>query len=351
VKVDVHDAISPLAAEWDALVERTAAPPFARPGWLAAWWRAFGTGAPVVVTVRRRGQLAGVLPLRRRPAVLASAANVHTPVFTMTADDPAVARELAAWVLAQRPRRVQLDYVDAADPALAELCRAAAGAGHRVLRIGVLRSPYAALAKGEDIDRRLSAKAARNLRRNSRRLAELGRVELEVTDAPGRLGPLLHEGFRVEASGWKAERGTAILSSRVTRDFYTDVGRWAMDAQALRLGFLRLEGRAIAFAFGLRDASAFYLLKGGYDPAYRRYGPAKLMFRHLLARSAAEGAERFEFLGADEPWKLEWTRRCHERLLVRTYAPTVLGGAERAAEAAYLRFGKPLARRALARVR
>jgi hypothetical protein len=46
VTVDVHDAIAPIAAEWDALAERTAAPPFARPGWFAAWGRAFGADEP-----------------------------------------------------------------------------------------------------------------------------------------------------------------------------------------------------------------------------------------------------------------------------------------------------------------
>jgi CelD/BcsL family acetyltransferase involved in cellulose biosynthesis len=351
VTVDVHDAIAPLAAEWDALAERMGAPPFAWSGWFAAWWRSFGTGTPLVLAVRRRGRLAGVLPLRQRGAELASAANAHTPAFTITAEDPCVARELAAWLLAQRVRRVQFDYVDAADPAVRELGRAAAAARHRVLRMPVQRSPYATLTPGEDVDRRLTTREARNLRRNQRRLEELGRVEFQVIDAPERLGALLREGFHLESSGWKAQRGTAIVSSAATRDFYGAVARWALDAQMLRLGFLRVDGRAIAFALGLRDASAFYLLKGGYDPDYRRVAPAKLLFRHLLARAAAEGTPRFEFLGTDEPWKLAWTRDCHERLLVRIYAPTVLGDAERAAETAYLRFGKPLARRALTRVR
>jgi CelD/BcsL family acetyltransferase involved in cellulose biosynthesis len=351
VTVDVHDAIAPLAGEWDALAERTAAPPFARPGWFAAWWGAFGAGAPLVVAARRQGRLVGVLPLRRRASALVSAANVHSPAFSILAEDSAVAAELAGWVLTQRARRVQLDYVDAADPALAELRRAATRTGHRVLRTVVQRSPYAELTPGEDVDRRLTAKSASNLRRVRRRLGELGDVGFDVIDAPGRLGALLRDGFRLEASGWKAGRGTAILSSDVTRRFYTDVAAWAADAGALRLAFLRVDGRAIAFALGLRDASASYLLKGGYDPAFRRYAPARLLCRHLLAHAAAEGAARFEFLGADEPWKLEWTRECHERLLVRIYAPTLLGDAELAAETAYLRYGKPLARRALARVR
>jgi CelD/BcsL family acetyltransferase involved in cellulose biosynthesis len=351
VTIDVADAIAPLAAEWHALAERSAAPPFAWPGWYAVWWRAFGTGTPVIVVARRRGRLVGVLALRRRGGLLASAANAHTPAFRILAEDAAAAAELATWLFEQRPTRVQLDHVDADDPALPALCHAAACARHRVVRTPVQRSPYMRLVRGEDVDRRLKAKTVRNIRRNQRRLEELGRVEFEVADAPADLDALLAEGFPLESSGWKSERGTAILSSPVTRRFYSEIARWARDVGALRLAFLRLDGRAIAFALGLRDPAAFYLIKGGYDPGHRRFGPAKSLFRHLAARSAAEGAARFEFLGAAEPWKLEWSDAYHQRLLVRTYAPTPLGNAERAAETAYLRYGKPLARRALARVR
>ena len=147
VTVDVHDAIAPLAADWEALAERAGAPPFARPGWFGAWWPAFGAGEPVVVATRRGGRLTGVLPLSRRAGVLASPTNAHTPAFPLLAEDASAAAELAAWLFDQRPRRVQLDYVDAADPAVPELYLAAARSGHRVLRTTVQRSPYAVLAR------------------------------------------------------------------------------------------------------------------------------------------------------------------------------------------------------------
>ena len=349
--VDVYDAIAPLAAEWEALAKWAGAPPFARPGWFSAWWHAFASGELVVVTLTRAGRLVGVLPLRRRAGVLASPTNAHTPAFGPLAADASAAAELIAWAYAQGPRRVQLDYVDAADPAVDELHRAAARSGHRVVRAVVQRSPYAVLAPGEDVERRLGSKAARNLRRNRRRLEDTGHVEILIEEAPRRLDRLLEEGFRVEASGWKAERGTAIASSPATVRFYTDIADWARGAGLLRLAFLRLDGRAIAFALALQDGTAFYLLKGGYDPAHRRFAPGKLLFRSLMKQAVASGAQRFEFLGAAEPWKLEWTEECHERILVRSYAPTVLGTADRAAQTAYLRYGRPLAKRALARVR
>jgi CelD/BcsL family acetyltransferase involved in cellulose biosynthesis len=351
VTVDVHDAIAPLDAAWEALADRVGATPFARPGWFDAWWTAFGAGDPLVATVTRGGRLVGVLPLCRRPGVLASPTNAHTPAFGVLAEDAAALAALVSWLFAQRPRRVQLDYLDADDPGVPELCRAAARSGHRVLRTVVQRSPYAVLIPGEEIDRRLTGKAARNLRRNLRRLREAGRVEVRVHTTPSRPDALLEEGFRVESSGWKADRGTAILSSPATRRFYLAVARWAAGAGLLRLGFLRLDGRAIAFAFALQDRTALYLLKGGYDPAYSRFAPGKLLFRSLMAEAVASGARRFELLGAVEPWKLEWTRDVRERILLRSYAPTVLGVADHAAQTVYLRYGRPLAKRALTRVR
>src|SRR5689334_9843730 len=53
-----------LVPEWTALWRRVrCATPFQSPGWLLAWWKHFGTGAPRVLTARAGEGLAGVLPL------------------------------------------------------------------------------------------------------------------------------------------------------------------------------------------------------------------------------------------------------------------------------------------------
>ena len=349
--VDVSDTVASVAAEWDDLADRTGAAPFLRPGWFAAWWSAFGSGRLAVLTARRDGRLTGVLPVRRQGGVVTSPTNAHTPAFGPVAEDHGAVQELVAAVFAEHPRRVQLDYLDSADGALPVMHMAAAGGRHRVLTTMVQRSPYLTFDPGEDVDRRLGGKVAGNLRRLLRRLRERGRVDLEVSDGRERLDELLAEGFQLEGSGWKVERGTAIDSSPVTQCFYRELARWAAGEGLLRLCFLRLDGRALAFALCLQDALAFHVIKGGYDPLERRFAPGKQLARALVTRAAADGLERFEFLGAAEPWKLEWTDAIHERLLVRTFAPTPLGTAERAAQTAYLRYGKPLARRALARLR
>lgn len=59
------------------------------------------------------------------------------------------------------------------------------------------------------------------------------------------------------------------------------------------------------------------------------------------------GLETFEMLGTDEPYKLQWTDRVRERSVLRAFAPTPAGTAAWAVWS----FGRPAAKRALARAR
>jgi CelD/BcsL family acetyltransferase involved in cellulose biosynthesis len=313
VSVEARDAIAPIAAEWDALARQASASPFLWPGWFEAWLAAFAPGPPLVLTAWR-ARLAGVLIVRRRAGALLSLTNAHTPAFGMVADDPAVARALAHALFAS----------------------AAAGAGHAFVQRTLRCSPYATLRPGD-------------LRRFERRLRALGRVELQVADGREELDALLAEGFRLESSGWKAARGTAIASSPVTRRFYSDVARWAA-AGILRLAFLRVDGRGVAFHFALQDASAYYLLKCGYAPEAGHCASGRLLARAMLARALAGGLERFELPGADDPWKREWAREHRASVRVRAFRPTLLGKLDRALQTTVL-YGRPLAKRTLARVR
>jgi hypothetical protein len=69
-----------------------------------------------------------------------------------------------------------------------------------------------------------------------------------------------------------------------------------------------------------------------------------MILRHeMLARAFSTGLRSYEFLGADEAWKLEWTRTTRERTLFHAFAPSIRGRAGWAAFA----WGRPLAKRLL----
>src|SRR5262249_18742505 len=168
--------------------------------------------------------------------------------------------------------------------------------------------PYIDTGVGwDEYNRARSTKLLRDLRRRRRLLESEGSFEFRVYDGRDGLEALLEEGFRVEAAGWKADADSAIASQIETRRFYERIAAWSADRGWLRLGFMRLDERAFAFDFAIEHDGVHYLLKTGYDPAYGRFAPGKLIRREMIARAFDEGLRRYEFLGADEAWKLEWT--------------------------------------------
>jgi CelD/BcsL family acetyltransferase involved in cellulose biosynthesis len=329
VALEIHGEIEQLADEWDELADRAGAPVFLRPGWVLAWRSAFGRGSLEVLATRRAGRLTGVLPMQRRRGGLFSPANWHTPGFGPLADDADALEELLGVLYERgRGRRVSLEFVEAGAPGTGRLGEAAAAAGWRLRLYTLERSPYLELrGSWDDHQRRLSSKRRSNMRRMRRRLEELGSVTLQVQDGRDGLEALLEEGFAVEASGWKGESGTAIASTPETRRFYTETARWAAPRGWLRLAFLRLDGRPLAFDYALEEGGFHYLLKTGFDPEYRSYAPGILIRREMIARAVEAGLRSYEFLGTEANWKLEWTDTERHLRAIEAFSPTVVGTA------------------------
>jgi CelD/BcsL family acetyltransferase involved in cellulose biosynthesis len=341
--LEIHDAIAPLATEWDELVARAGAGPFARPGWFDAWWQAFGRGRLEIVALRRPDGLAALLPLHVHRGVRSSLTNWHTPQLEVPAVDAAARESLLRGVLARTHVPLSLGLLTAGRPEADVLAAAARAAGMRVLVRGVERSPYVRLDGGwAAYERGLPRRRRSELRRRERRLRDRGELRLQIADGAERLDELLAEGFAVEGSGWKDEQGTAIASRPRTLAFYTAVARWAAASGSLRLAFMRLDERPIAFHLTIEEGGAAYQLKGGYDPELRELAPGMLLIRDMLEWAFARGLKTYEFLGADEGFKLDWTAEVRQRVTAQAFPRSAAGTMGWAAFA----YGRPLAKRA-----
>jgi CelD/BcsL family acetyltransferase involved in cellulose biosynthesis len=348
LRTEIHDGIGPIADEWEELAEQTGASPFRRPGWFEPWWRAFGSGNLQVFTVRRNGRLAAVVPLVRRGGGLASPTNWHTPEFGIVAADEEAAGALVGAVLAQEPKRLSIAFIDRAGDDFARFRGAAAAAGYLQHTRTLELSPFVAIDREwEDYLQTVRKHRRENRRRRLRRLGEVGDVAFESQVPADRLDELLAEGFEIEASGWKREQGTAIVSRPETLAFYTEVARWAAERGWLRLHFLRVGGRPIAFELDLTHGGTSWDLKGGYDPEFRQYAPGFLITFEILASLFAQGASTYELGGADEPFKREFTQTNRQRVLFEAFARSPVGAVGWAARA----YARPLAKRAVSVVR
>jgi CelD/BcsL family acetyltransferase involved in cellulose biosynthesis len=330
--VKVLDRLEPLVDDWERLAQRTRAAPFLWPGWVAAWWGAFGAGRPQILAAYDGGRLAGVLPLRRTRGALSSTTNSTTPLFGFLAEGEPALERLSRAIFSQQPRRVVLSYMVPTDAGVSVARSAAEVARYRMFAESVQAAPYITIdGDWEAYEAGLRRKFRSELRRRRRRLEEEGRLTLEVSDGAEGLEELLEEGFRVEGAGWKGDYGTSIDSRPETRRFYTDVARWAAGRGWLRLAFLRLDGRALAFDYSLEYDGTHYLLKTGYDPAYRRFAPGMIIRHRMLERAFSDGMKTYDFLGmgSDFAWKREWTDAQQERLFMHMFAPTALGVLDR----------------------
>ena len=334
--IHIQDRIEePLVADWERLARQTRASPFLWPGWISAGWNAFGAGQLWILTAYENGRLTGVLPLRRSHGALSSTTNLETPLFGFLATSEVVVKQLSHALFSEKPRRVDLSYFYPTDAEVSLAHAAADAAGYRTYADSVQAAPYITIDRAwDEYESGLRRKFRSELRRRRRRLEEEGRVTLEVSDGTERLDKLLEEGFRVEGAGWKGDYGTSINSHPATRRFYTDVAHWAAERGWLRLAFLRLNGRALAFDYCLEYNGTHYLLKTGYDPAYRKLGLGMIIRYLMLARAFSEGLATYNFLGVgsdcEHEWKREWTDRQQERLFLRMFASTVLGSLDQA---------------------
>jgi CelD/BcsL family acetyltransferase involved in cellulose biosynthesis len=301
---------------------------------MEAWWHAFGVGQLQILTVYQNDRLAGVLPLRRLGGVLSSTTNAHTPQFGFLAANEMAAEKLAQAAFSQDARRIDLSFLLADDTGLS-LTRATADAQHyRVFTESIEGLPYVGIdgTSWEEYEKGLRKSHRGDVRRQRRRLEEQGDLMLEVRDGTQGLEGLLEEGFGVESSGWKDAEGTSIKAHPARRHFYTEVAQWAAERGWLRLAFLRLDGRALAFDYCLEFNRTHYLLKTGYDRVYERFSPGKVLRHLMLARAFSEGLAAYELLGHRlEPWKQNWTNACRELQSVHMFAPTALGSLDRMA--------------------
>lgn len=333
------------AGRWDGLADDVAAPPWWRPAWVTAWTSAFGGEGLELIVATRGDSLVGIVPVLRDGRELRSTTNYHTPSFGLLARDEPARRALADALVANAPARLSVAFLPAGEESLRTLTVAARDHGRRTVTRALERCPYV-LPDG-DFDGYLAGrrgKMTRELRRRERRLKENGRLTFDVHDGREHLDELLEEGLAVEAAGWKGQRGTAIASSAATQSFYADIARSLTERGALRLAFLRLDGRAFAFDFAIEEGGVHSLLKTGYDPEFRAFGPGMLLRARMLERAFELGIRRYDFLGRDDPWKQEWMTHSEEQMLFQSFrGPTGL------VDWSLQRYARPAAKRLLKR--
>ena len=178
----------------------------------------------------------------------------------------------------------------------------------------------------KDFEASISSGRRSDLRRYRRRAESLGEVTFEVVhpDVHTLAGPM-EDLLRIEASGWKGQSRTAILSQPRIRNFYESYARSAAEQGMLRFFFLRIDGKIIAGRMAVEHSRRLWDLRMGYDESSCRCAPGVLLTHETLRYAVERGLEAYEFLGRAEAWERHWPCEEDHYVSFRAYPYSLKG--------------------------
>jgi CelD/BcsL family acetyltransferase involved in cellulose biosynthesis len=277
--------LGPLAAEWHALAERAIEPNvFYTPAFALAAAPVLGADAGAVLVRTAGGRLAGLFPARGTRWVNSTVVGwTHPfgPLGTPLVDRDEPEAVIAAWLghLGRdpaMPARLLLPFIPERGPFATALDAVLAREGRRSAAFS--RHERAMLAPGAEragyLERAISASKRKDLRRQRRRLEDIAPVAFVASAGTGDIEAALKDFLVLEASGWKGQAGTAIVSDPAIKNFVQHAVIALAANSQVRIDRLQFKGNAIAAAITLASGDTAWCWKIAYDESLARSSPS-----------------------------------------------------------------------------
>jgi CelD/BcsL family acetyltransferase involved in cellulose biosynthesis len=135
----------------------------------------------------------------------------------------------------------------------------------------------------ESFEKHLPRDRRAELRRTTRRLKELGKVTFRFVEnfSAASAAEEVARGFALEDTGWKGERGSSVRK-RGMLPFFMEQATFLAKCGQLRLAFLELDERPIAFGYMPCAKGICSLVKYAYDSQFAKVGPGQLLLLEML---------------------------------------------------------------------
>ena len=137
------------------------------------------------------------------------------------------------------------------------------------------------LMRGNYLDRTISARKRKELRRQMRQLADQGEVTLDRASTAAEMSGALDDFLALEMRGWKGHAGTAAAQQSDVQAFMQNAVRALGAAGQVQIDRLQLAGRTIAASILLRSGPAVWFWKITYDEDVARASPGVQLTHEL----------------------------------------------------------------------
>ncbi len=325
-------ALEALAPEWDAWVGDTSPySVFTRSPWYLAWLDAYPAEKVTLITARENGRLVGLVPITRsrtdarglymhRVAPLGAGPTDYQPPII----DPARAAEVLPQLLDAIATRygkggvVWFANLPESHPGLAALREILSRRDMPVweeeefaYRLRVPGLPY------PEIEAMWSAHFRKDVRRQRKRLTELGELTLYVPSSLEEVERLLPELFQVHDAKWLSQGYPGMFANPVMRAHYQAMAR-RLFGRGLHVSTLRCGDTNVSYHFGFLSGGWLQWYRPTYRPEFGKYSPSKVHVSLILEECARQGWQGFDYLLGADAYKKEWTNE-RERV-VSVYA-------------------------------
>ncbi len=151
------------------------------------------------------------------------------------------------------------------------------------------RAMLDATRDAEDLLREaLGAKKLKELRRQRNRLAEMGEVIFTIASTPHDAMPALEVFLQLEASGWKAKRGTALIQDEHDAAFIRRAVREMSARGQCEIVSLYAGETPLAAAIVLRHLDRAFYFKIGVDARFAKFSPGVQLTLDLTRHMCAD---------------------------------------------------------------
>jgi CelD/BcsL family acetyltransferase involved in cellulose biosynthesis len=145
-----------------------------------------------------------------------------------------------------------------------------------------------------------------NIVNAERRLSKLGKIEIKEITSFSDFDKWYDEILLIERKSWKWSHGVRI-NEKVFKNFYKRIAKQTAKNGWLRLWFLCLDGRAIAYDFAIEYDNIITGLKSSFDAEYRKYSPGNILKLHSFKKYFEERKSTIDLLWGDISSKRKWS--------------------------------------------
>jgi CelD/BcsL family acetyltransferase involved in cellulose biosynthesis len=295
-----------LAASWSDLEHLSWNHVFALPGWLTAWWHAFGSGTELYLcAVKEEDTLLGIAPLVLNDKEASFIGSPDVCDYLDFAVAPGRERQFCDILLddlcGKGASHVRLMCLRPDSTALTSLVAAARDRGHEVSCEAQDVSVEVDLpSTWEEYLQTLAPKQARELRRKLRRLWEAGDLEYQ-TVADNDAIPEAVDTFLALMRASRKDKAAFMTAER--ESFFRAATENMARAGLLRFGILQLNAAPVAALTCFDYGDKVYLYNSGYDPDYSYLSVGLLSKALCIKDSIQKGMKVFDFLKGGEVYK------------------------------------------------